>query len=450
MYQLSILLPSAHAEKRERFIKNLFETISDYSQIELVICLDEDNEHPAGTVVKGKAVGLKGETIDSVVTYAKASRARGTFFNAAWKASSGRFLLMANDDILFRTKGWDKMIPYDDYPDDLVVFGFKDGSFNETFFCHPVWSRKAMMIDGGRLFEPFYQITKCDNTIWDIHPASRRAYLPNIEIDHKQDPYGPEWIPIYEEDNKLYIENYSNRNKVKRAIETMLGISDNKIMIGIPTAEYSRRADFYDWLDNLELPANTIKIKVHGQSIAENRNRVVEQALIHNCSHIFYLDDDVICKPDTVYRLLAHDKDIVCALQLNRCFPHLPLIFGDWMEDVRKFKQWSVSELNGGGLWPIKAAGLGAALIKTEVFKKLEAPWFRLGEINKFSLTEDTGFFLRANQVGVESYCDLDCTVGHISSMIIRPIRREVGWTVDYDTNGKGTVSFVPMMAQNA
>ncbi len=173
MYQLSILLPSAYAEKREKFIRNLQATMADFNNTEIVICLDANNDHPHGTVERFSSFKHN----NFVYCYENASPYRSRFFNSAWKASTGRFLLMANDDIEFKTKNWDKLIPYDKYPDDLVVFGLRDNQFDERFFCHPIWSRRAMELEEG-LFEHDYWITKCDNVIWDIHPPHRRGRCP--------------------------------------------------------------------------------------------------------------------------------------------------------------------------------------------------------------------------------------------------------------------------------
>lgn len=425
-YNLSILLPSAHEYKRERFIQNLKDTVSDFDSIELVICLDGDKPN-----YREKNI---------VTTYSPPSKYRGTFFNAAWKASTGRFMLMANDDILFKTKNWDTLIPFDAYPDELVLFYFRDNQFNEHFSCHPIWSRKVMQMDKESLFKPLYQITKCDNTIWDVIPPHRRIYIPEIVIEHIQTPYGPEWIKAYEEDNETYLNNTAQRNRVRGKILKELNIDNVKVMIGIPTAEYGRRADFHDYKDLLDKPLNSLNFSIHGQSIAFNRNKVAEAAIKNGCTHVFFLDDDVICRSNIIFNLLEHDKDIVTGLQLRRSFPHLPLISNG--------KQIQLHELNSR-LVRIHSAGLGCVLIKTSVFKQMEYPWFRLGEFEPDQMNEDTGFYKRAREVGIDIFCDTRSTVGHIASAVVRPVKAGDNWAVDYDTNGKGTVAFIPQKYEN-
>ncbi len=428
MKQLSILLPSGpnNSEKLARTLANLRETISDMSQIEVVVCLDAEPSFPDGWIDR---IG------DNLIrVYAAPSKYRGRFFDAAWKASTGRFLLMMNDDALFKTKGWDKMIPYDKYPDDLVVFGFKDNQFNDRFFCHPIWSRRAMEM-GDNLFGPNYWITKCDNTVWDIHPPNRRVYLETIELEHRQTPYGPEWAPAYEYDNKLYLDNIDARSFALNKIVKALGLDKYRVMIGISTAEYARRADFYDWVNSIQKPANTVQVMIHGQAIAHNRNEIVKQALIHGCTHIFFIDDDVLCKGDILYKLLAHDVDIVCALQLRRHFPHEALA---WDFDMRPIALTP----DVSGLVRIKGAGLGACLIKTDVFKHFTQPIFRTGQIKGYEdmIGEDTDFFNRAF-LAFHIHCDTDVRVGHIGSVSIWPEKVNGQWMSTYNTMGGNNIS---------
>ncbi len=434
-FQLSILLPSAYPSKLNRFMQNLQETVSDWNNIEIVICLDADDKNPAGNTIRHQNI---------VYTYAEPSQYRGRFFDAAWKASTGKFLLMANDDIMFKTKGWDRLIPYNKYPDEMVVFGLKDNRFNEKFFCHPIWSRKVMELEPG-LFEPNFWITKCDNVIWDIHPPHRRIYLEDIEIEHNQEPYDlKKWQPAYDHDNRLYFDsaNIDKRNRVLSKINHELGLDNVRLLIGTPTAEYARRADFYSHYNLISRPPGTVCVAISGQSIAQNRNLIVEQAITLGSTHVMFIDDDVICKPDIIYKLLEHRKEIVTALQLKRNFPHFPLIFDERVNETEA-NHFQLKELDSG-LKRIYSAGLGCVLIDINVFRNMEKPWFRLGEFKPDQMSEDTGFFKRADLAGVVSYVDLDCTVGHIASMVVRPVKRNGTWTVDYDTNGSGSIAFAP------
>lgn len=219
---------------------------------------------------------------------------------------------------------------------------------------------------------------------------------------------------------------------------------NQKVLIGVPTEEYSRRADFYDYLNLLEKPPNTMQLMAHDRSPAHNRNIIVEQALIHDCSHVLFIDDDQTPKSDALMQLLEHNVDIVSGLYLRRDYPHQPLIFDVANDDGAALYVY----LNGdeSRLKKIVAAGLGFCLIKTSVFQKLTKPYFRLGELASDQWCDDIGFFKRVREANIQSYCDMECRVGHIGTMIIWPNKVDGAWYTGYDTGGNGGMLNTPQV----
>jgi hypothetical protein len=213
-----------------------------------------------------------------------------------------------------------------------------------------------------------------------------------------------------------------------------------KIMIAVPTAEFARQAIFYDYFNALIKPDGTIASFSHGQSPARNRNLMIKQAIEYECSHILFLDDDLAFKPDLLMNLLQHDVEIVTGLYLMRNFPHQPIIF-EFVDDNGACIHHFLSH-NEKGLVPIVACGLGACLVKTDVFNHLEYPWIRLGELDKDHWTDDLGFFKRVREAGFSIHCDLDTVVGHMATVTIWPENVNGIWHTKYDTAGTGQVTF--------
>src|SRR5678815_1954242 len=151
-----------------------------------------------------------------------------------------------------------------------------------------------------------------------------------------------------------------------------------KVLIGLSTMEHMRRAEFLQYFLGLNKPANSLILTVHGQSPAEARNVIIREAFKHDCSHIFFMDDDMAFPADTLERLLVHNKDVVTALYLMRSYPHFPVAFDEAFPDGKCKFQFLTPEVKG--LIPIVNCGLGAVLIKTEVFKSFSDPWVTLGE----------------------------------------------------------------------
>lgn len=210
---------------------------------------------------------------------------------------------------------------------------------------------------------------------------------------------------------------------------------DPKILIIIPTCEIARRADFYDYADAIHRPEGTVQIRPHGQSPARNRNMAIQQGLDMECTHFFFLDDDVVPRPDALLRLLAHDKDMVSGLYLMRNYPHLPIMFDQSFNDGRCL--FSFLRPGRKGLVEAVNTGLGCALIKAEVFKKMEKPWIRIGQLEKDHWCDDIDFFNRArNDYGFKLYVDLEVQAGHMIHTTIFPHRDAEGtWHTAYTTN---------------
>lgn len=424
MYQLSILIPSKYPEKLARLLANLRDTMARFDETEIVIC--EDGTEPT---TRNK---------NYVRCYSAPSKYRSTFHEKPALESTGRFLMMANDDIEFKTPNWDLMIPYDKFGDDYVLFHFKDNIFNQNFACHPIFSRKILEL-APSILSPLYQITKCDNTLWDIHPANRRVYLPEIEIIHHHAELGAEWREAYMEDDQEYARNQEHRLLTRNSICKLIGLNC-KIMIGVPTSAETRRPEFYDYYNMIQRPPGTLCEFVHGPSVAHNRNIIIKAALQNNCTHIFFLDDDVWCNPDVVFQLLKHDKDIVTGILPGKSFPHRPYLFSE-IVDGHTFKYYKLNDTDQG-LIPVKGSGFGVVLIKMEVFQKLEEPWIRYNPYLPDQLGEDIYFFDRLRDTEVGIYCDLDCSATHFAHAGVKLVKTSKGWFVVYDTSGEAQVNY--------
>jgi organic radical activating enzyme len=215
-------------------------------------------------------------------------------------------------------------------------------------------------------------------------------------------------------------------------------VKNTRIMIGVPTPNYSRNDSFYDFYNLMDKPGGSLCSFSRGQSPARGRNMIIEQALTHDCTHIMFIDDDTAPPKDIIARLLAHDKDIVTGLYVMRTYPHQPIIF-DFADEKGACLHHYLEDGNDG-LVPIVAAGLGACLIKIEVFKKLEKPWIRLGELEPDHWCDDIGFFRRAREAGFKAYCDQSVTVGHFGQMTLMPVYQDGKWFTSYNTQGVQTV----------
>lgn len=198
-------------------------------------------------------------------------------------------------------------------------------------------------------------------------------------------------------------------------------------VIGVSSGELARYALFWASVLGLRVPPGlrVTPIPGRGAVISENRNGIAERAIKLGASWVLYLDDDQVLAPDTLERLLAHDKDIVSGLYVARSIPFVPHVYDQ--EDERQFCSPRLLSPFDGGLTKVLATGAGCMLVKTRVFAGMEKPWWRLGQITKDGWGDDLNFCHRAREAGFEVWADLDTIVGHQMNGTLWPRRNQDG-----------------------
>ncbi len=414
---MSVLIPCAPANyphKLEKFIQNLAETATNFQDIEICVCID-------GPEMKWEHNNVK------YVQYPP-TEYKSRFFEAAYRISTAPWILLANDDMTFLTKGWDTRF---DFTDPWRLYHFNDSQFRNTFACHPLTSRKVWeLLDEHKLVFPNFVNMGCDTTIWDVMPPSKRFYYDNIFIQHDRQ-VDEKKIKEMEKDYEYYYTFEPQRREVNRKIADYCNLGENvKVLIGLSTGEFIRKANFLPWFLGIDKPAGSLMTTVHGQSPAQARNIIIQQALDNNCTHVLFLDDDMEFPPDTLMKLLGHNVDGVMGLYLMRTYPHFPVAFDRaFPNGFNKFMYLSPEVT---GLVPITNGGLGCVLIKTEVFKKMQKPWVTLGEIDKEGWCDDVSFFNRYREAGFKLYLDTNLRVGHMTTITLYPDYINDRWMTNY------------------
>lgn len=186
-----------------------------------------------------------------------------------------------------------------------------------------------------------------------------------------------------------------------------------KIALGIPT---NRNVKSKTAFCLLQLVANSkldieIIVSSRGYNTSENRNYIAAQAVKRDCSHLFFVDDDMVFPPDTLDRLSAHDKDIVGGVYNTKYEVQAPVVeFLDNETHDRLFK--------------VGAIGTGCLLIKTDVFKKIpqnykgQCGWFNYlwNDNGSIKMSHDWLFCHNARELGYEVWADPTINIGHIGS----------------------------------
>ena len=138
-----------------------------------------------------------------------------------------------------------------------------------------------------------------------------------------------------------------------------------------------------------------------------NREVIAELAQKTECTHLLFVDSDMVFPTDAVEKLLAHDKDIIGVNYNMRMFPPTSTVKtkkGETVQDV---------------LFECDGVATGFMLIKMEVFNKLEKPWFHVGILDAKTLEgHDYRFCRLAREAGFGVWCDPTITIKHIGDYL--------------------------------
>lgn len=196
-----------------------------------------------------------------------------------------------------------------------------------------------------------------------------------------------------------------------------------KVCVMIPMrTSYSGHVDFWFSMLCLQKPGIFNAVVCKRRFISDARNILIQDALKYGCTHVLFTDDDHTFPPDALVRLLNHDVDIVGALAFKREEPFDPCTF--MTVDFNGVKGLVSEYRCEEGLQEFDAVGFAFILIKIDVFKKMNWPYFvygdtSLGYAEKLGgLSEDIGFCVKARQLGYKVYCDTDLEAPHIGDEI--------------------------------
>jgi hypothetical protein len=186
---ISFLLPTrGKPDLARRFLRSLHDTAHQPREIEVVLGVDEDD--PPSHSISGPWVhGAAGLTVKTVVL--PAGLTMGALNRACFAASTGRYVMLANDDVIARTPGWDTAIyrTFARFADDIALVHVNDLLFRERLCAFPVLSRKACLEIG--VCPACYRRYRIDDHIGDTYGLlahlrhERRVYLKDVVFEHE-------------------------------------------------------------------------------------------------------------------------------------------------------------------------------------------------------------------------------------------------------------------------
>ena len=166
-------------------------------------------------------------------------------------------------------------------------------------------------------------------------------------------------------------------------------------------------------------PSIDLNLLLHTSStLPIGRNTLATEALKWGADWLLWIDSDQTFPPDTLTRLLAHERSFVAA-NIRRRIPDRVVascrgLDGNLVE---------TSGAKGGGLEEVASVGFGLCLVGRAVFEMVASPWFDI-ELAPDGLTgthEDYYFCREARKAGVQIFVDhaLSMEVGHIAETVL-------------------------------
>jgi hypothetical protein len=203
--------------------------------------------------------------------------------------------------------------------------------------------------------------------------------------------------------------------------------------VGVPCNDAARYSFFAASLTSMIVPKNTGIRWAIGSDRIRGRNRIVTESLEVGSEWLLFLDDDQSFPSGLLMRLLSHDQPVVASLYLQRMFPFKPVAFSDRNDDDNTYVPLFLHDYPvDQGLVPVRAAGTGGMLIRSEVFHKLVVEgicdygvWFKDGEAS-----EDLMFCEKVHEAGFPIYVDLQAKMGHCSTSVIWPSSVDEEWCI--------------------
>lgn len=165
-----------------RFLDSVANTATHLEQIEVVLVVDEDDRESfafvEGRLVCRATVGAPGRTM-------------GALNQAGYAASTGRYLMLLNDDVVVRTRGWDEVLArhLDEYADGIVLGHVNDTLMRDRLCTFPVVSRTFCAL-AGALCPTDYLRYRIDDHLEDVFNLlaalghRRTVYFPELVFEH--------------------------------------------------------------------------------------------------------------------------------------------------------------------------------------------------------------------------------------------------------------------------
>lgn len=195
--QYSFIIPTrSRPASLQQLCASIVASTRDLAALEVILVVDTDDR-------ESLEFSFPGLHLRKVAVSPGASM--GALNMAGYRASSGRYVMLMNDDVTIRTAEWDRRVGevLARYPDGMVLVHVNDLLFGDRLCTFPLLSREFCELAGGVCPEG-YRRYGIDNHIQNVFELlalrghHRRVFLPDVLFEHSnvtETPGGAHYVP---------------------------------------------------------------------------------------------------------------------------------------------------------------------------------------------------------------------------------------------------------------
>jgi hypothetical protein len=197
----------------------------------------------------------------------------------------------------------------------------------------------------------------------------------------------------------------------------------------VPVADHLRYAQFFTSYAGMRIPRGSVLAMPRSSAITVSFNQALYQ-IPDEAEWVFFLGDDHVMGPDTLFNLLDMEVDVAVPLVCKRSFPFNLVVFkgraeDDWIDQRTKraypnwefFDPWDIPR--DGKPFKVVAAGSAGMLVRRNVIEAMEPPYFE--STDGAATNEDLGFCMKVREAGFDIWCNPRVQLGHILETVIWP-----------------------------
>jgi len=193
--------------------------------------------------------------------------------------------------------------------------------------------------------------------------------------------------------------------------------SKKRILIAIPTAR-NIEPDTFKSIYDLTAPDNCELVFQYffGYNVDQVRNLIADW-VVNGFDYLFSVDSDIAFDSDTLIKLMAHNRDVVSGLYIQRKpGQHILEIYEP--NGYGGVVNMPYGKLKGRSLVEIAGCGFGCVLVKAQVMRTIGYPQFKYHSAidHANTISEDNDFCRKAREAGFKIWADPSILCRHTGS----------------------------------